>query len=89
MIVSIRPDSFEVDPSGSLVGKVRRVVYMGNATEVEVEVQGPGAGTPLMIHVHPEHHVEPGQLVRFRARPDFVAVIEGETPCTEVLSLTS
>ena len=89
VIVSIRPDSFEVDPHGTLVGKVRRVLYTGNATEVEVDVQGAGAGTPLVIHVHHEEHVGPGDLVRFKARPDFVAVIEGSTPCAEVLSLTS
>ncbi|MFZ5824955.1 MAG: ABC transporter ATP-binding protein [Bacillota bacterium] len=85
VIISIRPDSFEVDPSGSLVGVVRRVVYMGNATEVEVEVQGAGAGTPLLIHIHPEEHLVPGHRVRFRVRPDFVAVIEGSTPCADVL----
>ncbi|MFZ5816704.1 MAG: ABC transporter ATP-binding protein [Bacillota bacterium] len=85
VILSIRPDSFEVDPNGSLSGVVRRVVYMGNATEVEVEVTGSGAGTPLLIHIHPEEHVNPGKKVRFRARPDFVAVIEGSTPCADVL----
>lgn len=85
VIISIRPDSFEVDPNGALLGVVKRVVYMGNATEVEVDVQGTGAGTPLVIHVHPEEHVSPGDRVRFRVRPDFVAVIEGSTPCVDVL----
>lgn len=89
VILSIRPDSFETDQAGPLAGVVRRVLYTGNAAEVEVEVQGAGAGTPLVIHVHPEVHVQPGELVRFRARPDFVAVIEGSTPCVEMLELTS
>ncbi|HYG59797.1 MAG TPA: ABC transporter ATP-binding protein [Symbiobacteriaceae bacterium] len=89
VIVSIRPDSFEADSDGPLAGLVKRVVYTGNAIEVEVEVRGAGAGTPLMIHVYPEEHVQPGQVVRFRTRPDFVAVIEGNTPCAEVLTLTS
>lgn len=89
VILSIRPDSFEVDARGPLVGRVRRVLYTGNATEVEVDVQGAGAGTPLVIHVHPEEHVQPGEMVRFRARPDFVAVIEGSTPCADVLTLNS
>ncbi len=86
-VVSIRPDSFETDPSGPLRGLVRRVLYTGNAieVEVEVEVQGVGTNTPLLIHVHPEENVEPGQWVRFMARPDFVAVIEGGTPCTDAL----
>lgn len=88
-ILSIRPDSFEVDPRGTLCGKVRRVLYTGNATEVEVDVQGAGAGTPLVVHVHPEQHVRPGELVRFKVRPDFVAVIEGSVPCAEVLTLHS
>jgi iron(III) transport system ATP-binding protein len=88
VIVSIRPDSFEVDPRGPLSGTVRRVLYTGNATEVEVEVMGLAARTPLVIHVHPEEEVVPGQVVRFRARPDFVAVIEGSTPCAEMLAVS-
>ncbi len=88
-ILSVRPGSFEVDPEGALCGVVQRVLYTGNATEVEVDVQGVGAGTPLVIHVHPEEQVHVGELVRFRVRPDFVAVIEGSVPCAEVLTLHS
>ena len=88
VILSIRPDSFDIDPRGPMAGKVKRIVYSGNVVEAEVEMLAPTVGIPLMIHAHPSHadeHVEVGQLVRFRANPDFVAVIEGETPCIEVL----
>ena len=89
VVVSIRPDSFEADPTGPISAVVRRIVYTGNAVEAEVEVRGYGAGTPLMVHVHPGEHVQPGQSLRFRVRPDFVAVIEGNPPCAEALTLTS
>jgi iron(III) transport system ATP-binding protein len=89
VILSIRPDSFDIDPSGSMSGKVKRIVYSGNVVEAEVEMLLPCTGLPLQIHAHPSHpdeHLEVGQIVRFRAKPDFVAVIEGETPCVEVLA---
>lgn len=89
VILSIRPDSFKIDPTGPMSGRVRRVIYSGNVLEAEVEMLEPTPGLPLCIHAHPSHpdeHVEVGQIVRFRANRDFVAVIEGETPCVEVLS---
>lgn len=86
-VVSVRPDSFDVDPRGAMAGVVKRIVYSGNVMEVLVEVVGQGAGTPLLIHAHPSHpheQVAEGQLVRFRPKPDFVSVIEGPTVCAEV-----
>jgi len=89
VLVSIRPDSFELDPQGPLTGIVRRVVYTGNATEVEVEVRDSGAASTLLIQVHPAEQVKPGQVVRLRTRPDFVAVIADSAaavPALEELS---
>lgn len=89
VILSIRPDSFDIDPAGPMKGRVKRIVYSGNVVEAEVEMLEPSAGLPLLIHAHPSHpdeHVEVDQIVRFRAKADFVAVIEGETPCVEVLA---
>lgn len=76
VLISIRPDSFEIDPRGPFQGYVRGVTYMGSTVEVEVVVKTDGDEYPLVIHAHPEESVEPGSVIRFRALPDFVAVIE-------------
>lgn len=90
VVVSIRPDSFALDPQGPLEGVVRRVLYTGSATEVELAVRGTGAPTSLLIQVHPDELLKPGQVVRFRARPDFVAVIADTAPAPPaVVELTS
>ncbi|HEY8347655.1 MAG TPA: TOBE domain-containing protein [Symbiobacteriaceae bacterium] len=84
-MVSVRPDSFDIDPRGPIAGVVRRVVYSGNIMEVLVECQEPAAGVPLMIHAHPSHpheDVTEGQRVRFRPKPDFVSIIEDMSACS-------
>lgn len=89
-VVSIRPDSLEIDPRGPIAGLVRRVIYSGNVMEVLVSCTEPSAGVPLMVHAHPSHpheDVREGHVVRFRAKPDFVSVIEGEAACAAIAGL--
>lgn len=76
VVISIRPDSFEIDPEGPFLGCVRGVTYLGSTVEVEVVVKAGGVEYPLVIHAHPEECVDSASSVRFRALPDFVAVIE-------------
>ncbi|MFO7172992.1 MAG: ABC transporter ATP-binding protein [Bacillota bacterium] len=86
-VVSIRPDSLDLDPQGRLLGRVTRIVYGGNVLEVLVESLEPFPGVPLLIHTPPSpvaSGLREGQTVRFSLRPDSVSIIEGEAACAAI-----
>ena len=75
--VSVRPDSFELDDAGPLLGLVTSATYAGTSIDVVVETLGSdGMPTSLLVHAHPERILQVGDSIRFRVIPDFVAVIE-------------
>ncbi|MHB8761972.1 MAG: ABC transporter ATP-binding protein [Coriobacteriia bacterium] len=77
VLVSIRPDSFEIDETGALEGTVVSAVYAGTSTDVTMRVtDAAGAPVDLLVHAHPERELVIGQRIRARVLPDFVAVIE-------------
>lgn len=78
VLLSVRPDSFEIDEQGPIVGTVVSQVYAGTSTDVTIVADSAdaGDGVELLIHAHPERELQVGQRVRVRAIPDFVAVIE-------------
>lgn len=78
VLVSVRPDSFEVDAQGPFDGRVSSVVYGGNSVEMEIVVHHDGCEARLWIHSHPEIPVSEGDRIRFRATPYFVAVLDRE-----------
>jgi len=79
--VSIRPDSLRVDPEGPFVAEAITVMYGGNSVEVLVEVP---CGQRLLIHAHPGESIRPGDRVRFKALPDFIAVVEARSKANGV-----
>lgn len=78
VLVSVRPDSFEIDSDGLFSGRVTSVVYGGNSVEVEVSLSQNGREAKLWIHSHPEFPVQEGDKISFRATPHFVAVLDPE-----------
>ncbi|MHB1324438.1 MAG: ABC transporter ATP-binding protein [Coriobacteriia bacterium] len=77
VLVSVRPDSFEIDETGTLEGTVVSAVYAGTSTDVTMRVtDAVGAPVDLLVHAHPERELVIGQRIRARVLPDFVAVIE-------------
>ena len=75
--VSVRPDSFEIDETGTIEGTVVSAIYAGTNTDVTLRVLGDdGAPVDLLIHAHPERPLSIGQRVCVRVLPDFVAVID-------------
>jgi len=76
--ISIRPDSFELDRSGSIEGTVLSHTYTGESIDVKVSVENSGNKTSILAHMHPEKIVQAGDKVRFRVLPNFVAVIKNE-----------
>ncbi len=75
--ISIRPESFEIDPNGPFRAKICSIRYVGQSMLLEVEIIGEiGKGHRLKIGVHPNSRVDVGEEIRFRIMPDFVTVIE-------------
>lgn len=75
--ISVRPESFEIDPEGPFQARVSKVMYGGQYITLEVELMGEiGQGQQLIIHAHPNMRVDEGEEIRFRIIPDFVTVIE-------------
>lgn len=79
--ISIRPESFEIDPEGPLHAKVIQIAYGGQYVTLVVEMLSePGRGRRLTIHAHPNMRIDLGEELRFRVIPDFVTVIEDPAP---------
>ena len=75
--ISIRPESFEIDPDGPFGGKIRTIRYLGQSILLEVEIIDEiGKGHRLKMRVHPNLRIDVGEEIRFRIMPDFVTVIE-------------
>lgn len=74
--VSVRADSFELDPNGDLEGVIRETIYGGNEIEAVLEVETEQGSRELLVHIHPEKQVREGARLRFHILPEFVAVIE-------------
>ena len=75
VLLSIRPDSFEKGHVGSIEGKVLFQSYTGQTNEVTILVPVEEKEIALIVHVHPEEEVKPGDWLRFKILPDFVAVM--------------
>ena len=75
--ISIRPDSIELDDDGPFTGVLKESTYTGNSIDavVEVDLNNCGEKTKLLMHIHPEKQVNPGDKINFKFLPDFVAVI--------------
>ncbi len=75
--ISIRPESFEIDPEGPFEAQVLGITYGGQYINLEVELLGEiGGGQRLRIHTNPNSRIDVGETIRFRVIPDFVTVIE-------------
>jgi len=78
VLLSIRPDSFELCSNGGIEGVLTKSVFVGNAIETTF-VTGTTEGRTLEIqaHIHPEEDIRIGERVCFKVLPDFVAILEG------------
>lgn len=75
--ISVRPESFEIDPNGPFGAKICTIRYVGQSILLEVEIIDEiGKGHRLKMRVHPNLRVDEGEEIRFRIMPDFVTVIE-------------
>lgn len=76
LLISIRPDSMEIDDGGGLQGTVVSSVYAGSSTDVTLRVESAQGPIDLLAHAHPERFLSVGDVVPLRVLPEFVAVIE-------------
>jgi len=74
--VSIRPDSFELDPAGDIRGTIKETIYGGNEIEAVLEARTTNGPVDLQVHIHPEENTREGTELRFHVLPEFVAVID-------------
>lgn len=77
VVVSVRPESFEIDPSGELHGRVVETTYAGSTIDAVITTTGlDGDEVRLMVHAHPELELSVGDVVPYTVLPEFVAVIQ-------------
>lgn len=79
ILVSIRPDSFELDENGQIKGIIESATYIGTSidTKVRIDLQN-GKTLDLLTHIHPEEEISPGDYVSIRILPEFVSIITPE-----------
>lgn len=73
--ISIRPDSFEMDPQGLVQGHVHKITYTGESYDAIIGAEVGKIRYDLLVHIHPEQEVAVGDRINFRILPHFVAVI--------------
>lgn len=77
VLLSVRPDSFELCEYGGVRGHLVKAVFVGNAVEAVISAEGmDGTRVELQVHIHPEKDVRVGDTLQFKVLPDFVAVID-------------
>ncbi len=77
--ISIRPDSFELDPNGSIEGTIVSSIYTGESIDAKVKVEAENKPITILTHIHPEKVVTNGDKVNFKVLPNFVAVIKSDS----------
>ncbi len=73
--LSIKPESFELDPRGEIAGVVEEFTYGGNEIEALLRAPTSKGNINILVHVHPENRIKAGERLRFRILPHFVAII--------------
>jgi iron(III) transport system ATP-binding protein len=77
VLLSVRPDSFELSEDGGVQGVIIKSVFVGNAIEAVLCTESiDGTRLEMQVHIHPEKDVRVGDTLRFKVLPDFVAVID-------------
>jgi len=79
ILVSIRPDSFELDKTGHIKGRIKSATYIGTSIDTKVEIKLPNGKTiDLLTHIHPEENISTGDLISIKILPEFVSIITPE-----------
>lgn len=79
VFISIRPDSLEMDPDGSIEGRITQATYTGESIDAVAEVKlQTGNYKKILVHIHPEICIRIGDKVNFKVLPNFVAVVKHE-----------
>lgn len=76
--VCVRPEWFQLDPSGPLSGIVRSVLYEGETVELVVSLVSVSGVRDVTMKVHALHAPVPGSQVRFRLAAPYVPVISSD-----------
>lgn len=75
VFISLRPDSFVVDPDGPFVGLVLMAIQEGHAVELAVQLPCGHGTITVRTYVPSEMGVLAGQSLRFSIVPEKVAII--------------
>ncbi len=76
VLISIRPESFELDSGGKIEGVIKNTSYKGKTIDAVINVKGNKKEHELLVHVHPENKINLEDELNFKVLSDFVAVIE-------------
>lgn len=86
--VCVRPEWFQLDPTGPLSGIVRSVLYEGDMVEVIVMMVGMQGAREVTMRVHASEAPVPGSEVRFRLEAPYVPVVAPTADSASVAALS-
>ncbi len=78
VLISVRPESLELDPNGIIRGILLSYFYKGDTIDAIIKVFSSEGNKKLRVHIHPEIEVSIGQWLGFSVLSRFVAVIDQE-----------
>lgn len=78
VMLSIRPETIEVNAKGAYKGMVDRIVYGGDTQEIHLTVNGEGnqSRTPMIITAPINHDILVGEPIRFSIEQEAITIIE-------------
>lgn len=78
VMLSIRPESIEINAEGDYSGMVDRIVYGGDTQEIHLTVQGieGHTRTPIIITAPINHDILVGQPIRFSIEQEAITIID-------------
>ncbi len=75
VIISIRPDGFELVEDGPIKGVIKEIAYKGGVVDLIIELTNKNINKELLVHVHPKYRVAEGDEVSLKLLPHFITMI--------------
>ena len=75
VIISIRPDGFDLVEDGPIQGVIKEIAYKGGIVDLIIELTNKDYYEDLLVHIHPKYRVEVGDRVSFKLLPHFMTMI--------------
>ncbi len=75
VMISIRPDGFELVEEGPIKGIIKEIAYKGGVVDLIIDLTNKDFHQELLVHIHPKYRVEEGDKVSFELLPHFLTMV--------------